>query len=249
MPSAMPPAATRRDRRGGDGMPPRHDPRRRLRAAPCSRAGEGPEGLAVIGKPIPKADAGEKVIGRSEYIHDFALPGMLFGKILYSTRPHAQDRLHRHHGSREVSRSQGGVHRPQHARDPLRPAQRQHGAQEGPGALLPGRGGGRRGHHPARSPRRPLKLIKVEYEDLPAVFDPEEALAEGAPLIHEKTPRASPSPTTACACPGSSPPATSRRGKRLPLIIVEGYVRDGLGDPLLHGHRRLRGHLRHRART
>ncbi|NPV56152.1 MAG: molybdopterin-dependent oxidoreductase [Anaerolineae bacterium] len=30
-----------------------------------------------------------------------------------------------------------------------------------------------------------LKLIKVEYEELPAVFDPEKALEEGAPAIHE----------------------------------------------------------------
>ncbi len=32
-------------------------------------------------------------------------------------------------------------------------------------------------------------MIKVDYEELPAVFTPEEALAEGAPLIHEEYPR------------------------------------------------------------
>ncbi|MDR3603251.1 MAG: molybdopterin-dependent oxidoreductase, partial [Syntrophaceae bacterium] len=31
-----------------------------------------------------------------------------------------------------------------------------------------------------------LSKIKVEYEELAAIFDPEEALAPGAPLIHEK---------------------------------------------------------------
>lgn len=30
------------------------------------------------------------------------------------------------------------------------------------------------------------KLVKVEYEELPAMFTPEEAMAEGAPLIHKK---------------------------------------------------------------
>ncbi|RLC71576.1 MAG: xanthine dehydrogenase family protein molybdopterin-binding subunit, partial [Chloroflexi bacterium] len=30
-----------------------------------------------------------------------------------------------------------------------------------------------------------LKLIKIEYEDLPGVFDPEEAMKEGAPAVHE----------------------------------------------------------------
>ncbi len=32
-------------------------------------------------------------------------------------------------------------------------------------------------------------LIKVDYEELPAVFDPFEAVAEGAPLVHEAYPR------------------------------------------------------------
>lgn len=34
-----------------------------------------------------------------------------------------------------------------------------------------------------------IDLIEVEYEDLPAVFDAVEALAEGAPLVHEGPPR------------------------------------------------------------
>ena len=28
-------------------------------------------------------------------------------------------------------------------------------------------------------------LIKIDYEELPAVFDPEEAMKEGAPVIHD----------------------------------------------------------------
>jgi len=34
-----------------------------------------------------------------------------------------------------------------------------------------------------------LQLIEVEYEELPAVFDPEAAMAEGAPQIHPENPR------------------------------------------------------------
>jgi xanthine dehydrogenase molybdenum-binding subunit len=33
-----------------------------------------------------------------------------------------------------------------------------------------------------------LELIKVEYEELPGVFDPEEAIKPGAPIIHEEAP-------------------------------------------------------------
>ncbi|MBW1790127.1 MAG: molybdopterin-dependent oxidoreductase, partial [Deltaproteobacteria bacterium] len=33
-----------------------------------------------------------------------------------------------------------------------------------------------------------IELIKVDYEELPAVFDPLEAIKEGAPLVHDNTP-------------------------------------------------------------
>ena len=35
---------------------------------------------------------------------------------------------------------------------------------------------------------RALKLIKVEYEVLPHIINPEEAIKEGAPVIHEERP-------------------------------------------------------------
>ena len=37
--------------------------------------------------------------------------------------------------------------------------------------------------------REALDLIEVEYEELPAVFDPEEALLPTAPVLHESFPR------------------------------------------------------------
>jgi 4-hydroxybenzoyl-CoA reductase subunit alpha len=36
---------------------------------------------------------------------------------------------------------------------------------------------------------RALKLIEVEFEELPAVFDPDAAMAPGAPLVHPEDPR------------------------------------------------------------
>ena len=45
---------------------------------------------AVVGKDLPKFDAADKVTGRSVYIHDLELPGMLCGKILYSDRVSAK---------------------------------------------------------------------------------------------------------------------------------------------------------------
>jgi CO/xanthine dehydrogenase Mo-binding subunit len=45
-----------------------------------------------VGKRIPKMDAEEKVTGKAVYIHDLKIPGMLHGKILYSSHAHAKIR-------------------------------------------------------------------------------------------------------------------------------------------------------------
>src|SRR5713101_3840821 len=44
----------------------------------------------VVGQSLPRMDAPGKVTGTAVYAADFALPGMLHGKILRSTEPHAR---------------------------------------------------------------------------------------------------------------------------------------------------------------
>ena len=44
----------------------------------------------IIGQRIPKVDAIDKVTGRAKYIQDVKIPGMLYGKILYSKYAHAR---------------------------------------------------------------------------------------------------------------------------------------------------------------
>ena len=46
--------------------------------------------FAAVGKSIPKLDAADKAAGRIQYIQDITMPGMLYGKILYSKYPHAR---------------------------------------------------------------------------------------------------------------------------------------------------------------
>ena len=48
-----------------------------------------------------------------------------------------------------------------------------------------------------------ISLIKVEYEDLPAVFDPIEAMRKDAPLVHEFDARGKPRRSNICRCRGS----------------------------------------------
>jgi len=44
----------------------------------------------VVGKPLPRVDAYERVSGTAQYPSDILLPGMLYGAILRSPHPHAK---------------------------------------------------------------------------------------------------------------------------------------------------------------
>jgi xanthine dehydrogenase molybdenum-binding subunit len=142
------------------------------------------QNLCSVGKRVPKLDAVDKATGRVKYIQDLKVPGMLYGKILYSKYAHAN--------IVKVDTSR---------------------ARELPGvlAVLTGddvpeiRMGVYKDNLPLKKEKvcsfrdevaavaavtpeiaeEALNRIEVTYEALPAIFDPEEALKEGAPLIHE----------------------------------------------------------------
>ena len=44
----------------------------------------------VVGQRVPRVDGPDKATGRCLFSADIKLPGMLTGKILYSSRPHAR---------------------------------------------------------------------------------------------------------------------------------------------------------------
>lgn len=141
----------------------------------------------LIGKRIPKLDAAEKVTGETRYIQDLELPGMLHAKILRTDRVHARIV----NIDTSAARAMPGVFAVITAEDT-------------PGVPL--------GHGKDNLPLKrdkvrcirdeiaavaaetveiaeaAVRAIEVEYEDLPPVFSPAEALKEGAPVIHEKHP-------------------------------------------------------------
>lgn len=43
-----------------------------------------------VGRSVTRLEARAKVSGRTEYVHHLKLPGMLYGKIHRSTKPHAR---------------------------------------------------------------------------------------------------------------------------------------------------------------
>jgi CO/xanthine dehydrogenase Mo-binding subunit len=140
--------------------------------------------LTVIGKDVPKRDGAEKVTGRTRYLHDLALPRLAHGKILRSRHPHA--RIVRLDTSRaaalpgvlavltgaEVEQHPFGFAKDQLAlkTDTVRCVRDEVAAVAAESAAIA---------------EAALELIEVEYEELPAVFDPRAAVQPGAPLVHE----------------------------------------------------------------
>jgi CO/xanthine dehydrogenase Mo-binding subunit len=137
-----------------------------------------------IGKSVPRIDGWEKVTGKAVFCTDIIRPGMLWGKILYSDRSHA--RIIRIDAGRAL------------ALDGVRAVVT---ADDAPTVLFGlylrdrlifARGRVRHVGEPVaavaavteRIAAQALRLIHVEYEDLPAVFDPTAALEPGAPVIH-----------------------------------------------------------------
>lgn len=141
---------------------------------------------AVIGQSVPKIDAPAKVSGAATYTHDLRRPRMLHAALLGSPYPHA--RILRYDTS--AARALPGVRAVLTAED--LPAQNIGAAVRDEPILARGKTlyvGEPVAAVAAESvaiARAAVQLIEVEYEELPAVFDAEEALAPGAPVLHEE---------------------------------------------------------------
>lgn len=144
--------------------------------------------FAVIGGRNRRVDAIAKATGRAIYTDDIALPGMLHGKILRSPHPHASI------VSIDASRALAlpGVHAVVTGRDmPTKYGIIPWTRDEEPLAVDRVRYIGDAVAAVAAVDEdtaiRALELIDVEYEVLPAILDPEQALTppEGAVPIHE----------------------------------------------------------------
>jgi CO/xanthine dehydrogenase Mo-binding subunit len=142
----------------------------------------------VIGSPVPRIDAEEKVTGRSVYAADVRLPRMLHGAVVRS--PHAAARVVAVDVSRalrvpgvravvtgaDTAGVKWGAFRPDLY--PLAIGRVRYVGDEVAAVAAVDR----------ESARRAAGLVEVEYEPLPAVLSLDEALAQGAPLVHEDAP-------------------------------------------------------------
>ncbi len=148
------------------------------------------ERFSMIGKDVPRTDAEAKARGSAQYTDDMKLPGMLHGRIVRS--PYAHARITHIDTSRAASLP--GVKCVITAEDTpkikygnwrLFPETQ----DEYPLAIDKVRFIGDEVAAVAAIDKdiaeEALSLITVEYEELPAVFDVDAAMAAGAPIIHD----------------------------------------------------------------
>jgi len=145
--------------------------------------------FSIIGKPTAMVDAAEKTTGSGKYTDDLSIPGMLVGKILHSPYPHARIK----HIDTSRAEQLEGVVAIVVGKDAPNPY-----------GILPV---GHDEHALALDKVRyvgdnvacvvatseaigekALELIDVDYEVLPAYFDPEESMKASTHLIHDNKP-------------------------------------------------------------
>ena len=147
------------------------------------------EGADFIGKNVRRIDTPSKVSGRLKYAGDMTMPGMLHVQVLRS--PHAHARIVSIDTSAaEAMEGVAGVitsvdvpgedgfgvfvnDQPIMARGKVRYVGEAVAAVAAEDPLIA---------------KRALSSIEVVYESLPAVFDPDEALRAGAPVLHDYAP-------------------------------------------------------------
>jgi CO/xanthine dehydrogenase Mo-binding subunit len=146
------------------------------------------ETFSVVGQRVQRVEGYDKVTGESKYIADIQLPGMLIGKILRSPYPHARvlridtSKAAKLRGVRTVVTAEDTIKRPWGAffadQYILSVGKARYvGEEVAAVAALDG-----------DIAEEAIDLIEVDWEPLPAVFEAEEAMKDGAPLIHEDKP-------------------------------------------------------------
>ena len=142
--------------------------------------------IQAVGASIPQLDSDEKVTGRAQYIADLVRPGMLHAAIVQS--PHAHARIRGY--DLQAALALPGV-RAIVTGDDLDAAHRM-------GAFIKDEPAFAKGKvryvgeivaavaaDTEAIARAAARLVRVDYEVLPAALDPEQALQPGAPWVHD----------------------------------------------------------------
>jgi 4-hydroxybenzoyl-CoA reductase subunit alpha len=146
--------------------------------------------LEVVGKREPMLDAFEKATGRARFTDDLTFPEMLYGKILRSPLPHAKilhvdlSRAEKVPGikgaicGKDIPKKKYGIVPMAKDEYALAIEKVRYIGDEVAAVVAT----------TIEAAEEALSKIRVDYEELPSVFDPLEAMKPGAPVIHEEVP-------------------------------------------------------------
>src|SRR5436309_6460364 len=145
--------------------------------------------FSIIGKPVALIDSAAKTTGAGKYTDDLSLPGMLIGKILHSTFPHA--RIKKIDPSKalalegvvcvvvgEDAPNKYGILPVGHDETALAVDKVRYVGDNVACVIAVSES----------IAEEALEKIDVEYELLPAYFDPEESMKATSDLIHDGKP-------------------------------------------------------------
>lgn len=140
----------------------------------------------VIGYPCPQIDARERALGFAEFVSDLRLPGMLYGRILRSPYPHGKILSIDTSKARALKGVKAVITAQDTPQIPFGPRTEDWSILAIEKVRFIGDEVAAVAAIDEEIAEEALGLIRVEYEELPAVYDPLEAMKPGAPLIHDK---------------------------------------------------------------
>ena len=176
----------------------------------------------MVGRSIPRLEAGAKVTGRAQYVHSLRLPGMLYGKVFRSTLAHGRIRHLDTTGAQAVD----GVHRIVTAADVREVVADPHYGPAFHDQPILAIDTVRHVGEPvavvlAADPHiaeEAASRIVADYEALPAVFDEVEAMTSRA-LVHDELKPA-----------GTFPDLKHLKGRKHTNIALDYHLRRGDAD-------------------
>jgi CO/xanthine dehydrogenase Mo-binding subunit len=141
----------------------------------------------VIGTRVAKLDALEKVTGEVQYLPDLEVPGMVWGRILRTTVPHARIRRLDTRRAEALPGVLGVVTAANVEQHPFGYAKDHLALKRDVVRCIRDEVAAVAAETEAIAAEA-CRLIEVDYEPLPAVFDPVAALSPEAPRIHPQFP-------------------------------------------------------------
>jgi carbon-monoxide dehydrogenase large subunit len=139
----------------------------------------------IVGKPALRVDAPLKVTGKAQYVDDLKLPGMLYGKVLRSNVPHGFIKEIDASGAYRIPEVKAVVTGSEFSYrhgllikdEPFLAQGKVRYIGEAVVAVAA---------TTEEAAQKGIDSIRVTYELLPPVFDPQQAIQPGGPLIHEE---------------------------------------------------------------